>query len=76
MAFFVQIEQIKFFCSKKLDYSLFLWYTTNIKNRRYINMKVSLSSINWDEYFGVKAEGGYGFPVDSEEVDSDDSSKG
>ena len=41
-------------------------------------MKVLLSSLNWDEYFGVKAEGGYGFPVDSdsEEVDSDDSSKG
>ena len=38
-------------------------------------MKVSLSSLNWDEYFGVKAEGGYGFPVDSEEVDSDDSSE-
>ena len=38
-------------------------------------MKVSLSSLNWDEYFGVKAEGGYGFPVDLEEVDSDDSSR-
>ena len=37
-------------------------------------MKVSLSSLNWDEYFGVKAEGGYGFPVDKE-VDSDDSSE-
>ena len=38
-------------------------------------MKVSLSSLNWDEYFGVKAEGGYGFPVDSEEVNKDDSSR-
>ena len=35
-------------------------------------MKISLSSLNWDEYFGVKAEGGYGFPVDSEEVDSEE----
>ena len=38
-------------------------------------MKVSLSSLNWDEYFGVKAEGGYGFPVNEEEVNKDDSSE-
>lgn len=38
-------------------------------------MKVSLSSLNWDEYFGVKAEGGYGFPVDKKEDGSDDSSR-
>ena len=45
------------------------------KEKEVYNMKVSLSSLNWDEYFGVKAEGGYGFPVDEEEVDSDDSSR-
>ena len=38
-------------------------------------MKVSLSSLNWDEYFGVKAEGGYGFPVDESEANKDDSSR-
>ena len=45
------------------------------KEKEVIYMKVSLSSLNWDEYFGVKAEGGYGFPVDTEEVNKDDSSR-
>ena len=38
-------------------------------------MNISLSQLGWDDYFGIKAEGGYGFPVDEEEVDLDDSSR-
>lgn len=38
-------------------------------------MNISLSQLGWDDYFGIKAEGGYGFPVDKKEDDSDDSSR-
>ena len=38
-------------------------------------MNISLSQLGWDDYFGIKAEGGYGFPVDAEEATKDDTSR-